>query len=128
MSPRRRKTDKPQPTPVVDEPAAVPVNTPTVAQPTPPEKAVDENDAAMAAALEEVIVRLQHLMRETMQRADDEEKFSILADYMEKFSRASTRLAVLLKTQQEVAQAKGKKSKMQVAMDEVLVSMGKKVE
>jgi nicotinamide mononucleotide adenylyltransferase len=120
MSPRKKKTEPPLPPPAPKLEEA--------AHTAPAPKAADEGEDAMAAALEEVIARLQHLMRETMQRADDEEKFAVLADYMEKFSRASTRLAALLKARQETTRTKGKKSKMQVTMDEVLGSLGKKVE
>lgn len=74
----------------------------------------------LECALNEVTERLQGLMRQTAQRSDQTEELKALADTMEKFSRASTRLLSLLRAQRELAQRDGKSAKLQQSLDVVL--------
>jgi len=76
----------------------------------------------------EVTAPLQVLMRQTRERADEARNLPELADVMEKFSRACTRLITLLKTLQMMAEDKESRHPLLDALDETLEDLGRKAE
>ncbi len=86
-----------------------------------------ETEASMALehALIEVTEYLQAMMRETAQRSDENKDVKALADTMEKFSRASTRLLSLLLAQLELSLQEGKSAQLQSSLDAVLHDLRK---
>lgn len=76
----------------------------------------------------EVTAALQVLMRQTRERADEAKDLPELADVMEKFSRACTRLITLLKTLQVMADEKESRHPLLAALDETLEDLGRKAE
>lgn len=76
----------------------------------------------------EVTAALQVLMRQTRERADEARNLPELADVMEKFSRACTRLITLLKTLQVMAEDKESRHPLLAALDETLEDLGRKAE
>ncbi len=76
----------------------------------------------------EVTAALQVLMRQTRERADEAKNLPELADVMEKFSRACTRLITLLKTLQVMAEDKESRHPLLAALDETLEDLGRKAE
>lgn len=76
----------------------------------------------------EVTAALQVLMRQTRERADEAKNLPELADVMEKFSRACTRLITLLKTLQVMTDEKESRHPLLAALDETLEDLGRKAE
>lgn len=75
--------------------------------------------------LGEVIGELRQLMRRAVRQAEEPESFEQLVDFMEKYSRASTRLANLLKAQRELAEEQGLAEAIQLALAGVVTEMEK---
>lgn len=66
------------------------------------------------------IAALQQLMARLEQMADHETTFAELVDFMEKYSRSSTRLATLLRAQRDLAEEQGVGAALSQALDNVL--------
>ncbi len=87
-----------------------------------------ERLAQLETRLGEEIDALVELMRSTRLRLDEGQKFSEITDYLEKFSRACTRLAALLREQRAAASSRDSASELSAVLNEIHAEINRRKE
>lgn len=75
--------------------------------------------------LQETIEMLETLMQKTIDQTDESCSYQDLVDTMEKFSRASSRMATLLKAHRALSGEESVERALNTALSEVLAELGK---